>query len=58
MAITHFPAMVLFSFFVSVVFGVLDKGTPKERLIYGAKIFGAFIGFALALGWIMYPVPW
>ncbi len=58
MAIPHFPAMLLFAFFVSVVFGVLSKDTPRERLIYGAKVFGAFIGFALLLGWIMYPLPW
>ncbi len=58
MAISHFTAMLLFSFFVSVVFGLLSKDTPRERVIYGAKVFGAFIGIALLLGWIMYPVPW
>jgi hypothetical protein len=49
--------MVLFSFLVSVVFGVLSKNTPRERFLYGSKVFGAFIGVALVLGWIMYPVP-
>ena len=49
--------MVLFSFLVSVVFGVLSKNTPRERCLYGAKVFGAFVGVALVLGWIMYPVP-
>jgi len=49
--------MVLFSFLVSVVFGVLSKNTPGERLLYGAKVFVAFVGIALVLGWIMYPVP-
>ena len=58
MAISHFTAMVLFSFLVSVVFGVLSKDTPKERVVYGAKVFGAFVGIALLLGWIMYPLPW
>ncbi len=57
MALPHFPAMVLFSFLVSVVFGVLSKNTPRERLFYGAKVFAAFVGVALVLGWIMYPVP-
>jgi hypothetical protein len=42
MAISHFTALLLFSFLVSVVF---------------VKIFGAFVGIALALGWIMYPLP-
>jgi putative Mn2+ efflux pump MntP len=57
MAIPHFPAMILFSFLVSVVFGVLSKNTPRERALYCAKVFGAFVGIALVLGWIMYPVP-
>lgn len=50
--------MLLFAFLVSVVFGVLSKDTPREQLIYGAKVFGAFVGIAILLGWIMYPVPW
>lgn len=58
MAITHFPALVLFAFLVAVVFAVLSKDTPRERVIYGAKVFGAFVGIALLLGWIMYPFPW
>ena len=58
MALTHFPAMVLFSFLVSVVFGVLSKDTPRERIIYGAKVFAAFVGVAVLLAWIMYPLPW
>jgi uncharacterized membrane protein YagU involved in acid resistance len=57
MALPHFPAMLLFSFLVSVVFGVLSKNTPRERLYYGAKVFVAFVGVALVLGWIMYPAP-
>jgi ABC-type uncharacterized transport system permease subunit len=58
MRLTHFPAMVLFSFLVSVVFGVLSKDTPRDRLIYGAKVFAAFVGIAVLLAWIMYPLPW
>jgi uncharacterized membrane protein YagU involved in acid resistance len=57
MALTHFPALVIFSFLVSVVFGVLAKETPRARLVYGAKVFGAFVGTALALGWLMYFFP-
>jgi len=58
MALSHFPALVLFSFLVSVVFGVLSKDTPRERLVYGAKVFGAFVGIALALGGLLYFIPW
>jgi putative Mn2+ efflux pump MntP len=57
MVVSHFTALVLFSFLVSVVFGVLSKNTPRERVLYGAKVFGVFVGIALLLGWIMYPAP-
>ncbi len=46
--------MVLFAFFVSVVFGTLSKDTLRDRFIYGAKVFAAFVGVALAIGWLMY----
>ena len=49
--------MLLFSFLVSVVFGLLSKNTPRERFLYGAKVFVAFVGVAVVLGYIMYPVP-
>lgn len=58
MVLSHFPAMVLFALLVSVVFGVLSRDTPRERFLYGAKTFGAFVGIALALGWLMYFIPW
>jgi uncharacterized membrane protein YagU involved in acid resistance len=47
--------MLLFSFLVSVVFGVISKDTPRDRLIYGAKVFGAFVVIAVVLAWMMYP---
>jgi len=31
--------------------------TPRERLVYGAKVFGAFVGIAVVLGWLMYFFP-
>jgi putative Mn2+ efflux pump MntP len=54
---THFPALVTFSFLVSVVFGVLSKETPSEQFVYGAKVFGAFVAAALVLGWLMFFFP-
>jgi len=58
MALSHFPALLLFSLLASVVFGVVTKNTPRERVIYGAKVFGAFVGIAVVLGWIMYALLW
>jgi flagellar biosynthesis protein FliR len=57
MAVSHIFALVLFSLLVSIVFGVLSKNTPRERVVYGAKVFAAFVGIALLLGWVMYPIP-
>ena len=58
MVISHFTALLLFALLVSVVFGVLSKDTPRDRAVYGVKVFGAFVGVALLLGWIMFPIPW
>jgi len=57
MAIPHFIAMLLFSFLVSVAFAVLSKATPRDQFIYGVKVFGAFVGVAVILGWLMYFLP-
>jgi hypothetical protein len=57
MALPHFPAMILFAFLVSVVFGVLSPHTPRDGVLYGAKVFGMFVAVALALAFIMYFVP-
>lgn len=57
MVISHFPAMVLYAFLVSVVFGVIAKNTTRERLLYGLKSFALFIAIALLIGWLMYPFP-
>lgn len=54
---SHFSLIVLFSFFVSLVFGVLLREEPREQLRTGAMMFGGFIGTALVLGWLMYPFP-
>ena len=55
MVLSHFEALALFSFLVSVVFAVLSKQTLREQVVYGAKVFVAFVGIAVLLGWIMLP---
>ena len=54
---SHFLLLVLFSLFVSVVFGVLLRDEPREQLRTGGLMFGGFIAAALVLGWLMYPLP-
>lgn len=54
---SHFLLLVVFSFFVSLVFGVLLRDDPRQQIRTGAMMFGGFIGTALVLGWLMYPFP-
>ena len=54
---THFLLLVLFSFFVSLVFGVLLRDDVRQQLRTGALMFGGFIATAIVLGWLMYPFP-
>lgn len=54
---THFGLLVVFAFFVSVVFAALLRDAPREQLRTGAFLFGGFVGAALLLGWLMYPLP-
>jgi hypothetical protein len=42
---------------VSIVFATLLKDARRERLKTGAMMFGAFLGAAIVIGWLMYPFP-
>lgn len=53
----HFLILTLFAFFVSLVFAVLLRDEPREQLRLGGMMFGAFLGGAFLLGWLMYPLP-
>ena len=53
----HFAVMVLFSALVAVVFGAVARNRPRDRVVYGLKIFGEFIGIGLALAWLLYFFP-
>ena len=54
---SHFLLMALFAFFVSLVFAVIAKDTPREQLRFGGLMFGGFLVSAIVLGWLMYPFP-
>ena len=55
--VSHVAIMLLFAFFVSVVFAVIAKETPREQLRAGAKMFGLFAAAAIVLGWVMRIFP-
>jgi hypothetical protein len=50
--------MMLFAAMAAVIFGATTKETPRERVLYGAKVFGEFVVIGLVLGWILYFIPW
>lgn len=54
---SHFFLLLLFAFLVSLVFAVLLRDNPREQLRTGGLLFGGFVGAALLLGWLMYPLP-
>ena len=53
----HFLVMTLFAALASVVFGAMAKDTPRERWLYGVKVFAEFLVIGLVLSWILYFIP-
>lgn len=54
---SHLGLLVLFSVFVSVIFAVLMRDKPRDQLRLGARLLGGFVGVALVLAWLTYPLP-
>jgi len=54
----HFAYLFAFAFFVAVAFSIFANGTPRERILYGVKIFAQFVIISLVLAWIFYFIPW
>jgi heme A synthase len=54
---SHLGLLVLFACFVSLIFAVLMRDQPSEQLRLGARLLAGFVGAALVLGWLMYPLP-
>lgn len=54
LTLTHFEAAVVFALFTSVVFAITTKHTDRERLVYGAWVFLAFLAVIVGAGWIIH----
>jgi hypothetical protein len=54
---SHFGLLILFSTFVSLIFAVLMRDEPRDQLRLGARLLGGFVGVALVLAWLIYPLP-
>ena len=57
MEISHFLALTVFAFCVSIVFSLTSKDAFRERLGYGAYLFLSFLLVALVLSWLMFLFP-
>jgi len=53
----HFLYLLAFALLVAVAFGVFATGSTRDRILYGLKVFGQFIGISLVLAWIFYFLP-
>jgi hypothetical protein len=49
--------MAAFALLASVVFGTVAKETNRERFLYATKVFAEFLIIGLALGWVLYFIP-
>ncbi len=54
---SHLVLLAVFAFFVSLVFAVIAKDNPREQIRLGGLMFAGFLGSAIVLGWLMYPLP-
>jgi heme A synthase len=55
--LSHFTALVVFAIIVSTVFALITKNEPREQFRYGVFVFLTFLAVAIAVGWLMYPLP-
>lgn len=53
---SHFAAVLLFALFASTVFGITQRDTPPKMFRYGIYCFALFVGSAIVLSWVMFPI--
>ncbi len=54
---SHLLLLLLFAVLVSAVFAALSRDEPRAQLRTGALMCGGFVGAAILLGWLLYPLP-
>jgi hypothetical protein len=54
---SHLLLLVFFALCVATVMAVMQKDDRAEQVRLTLYIAGGFIGVALLLGWVMYPLP-
>jgi len=54
--VTHFVAMCLFAAAASATLAFQSRPTNRERITYALKTFVMFVGGAILLAWLLYPI--
>ena len=54
--LSHFSAVLLFSLFTSVVFGITQRAEPRMMVRFGAYCFVLFVGSVIVASWVMYAI--
>lgn len=54
MTISHFGAVLLFSLFTSVVFGITQRSEPRMMIRFGVFCFAFFVVGTIAASWLMW----
>ena len=51
---SHFTAVLLFAFFVSIVFGITQRSETRAMIRFGIYSFCLFVAGTIAASWIMW----
>lgn len=55
----HFLMMALYAAITAIVSAGIAPNvhTTRDRVRYGLKVFGMYLGVGLLLSWILFPIP-
>jgi hypothetical protein len=55
----HFLMMALYAAITAIVSAGIAPSmqTTGDRVRYGLKVFGMYLGIGLVLSWILFPIP-
>jgi hypothetical protein len=54
---SHLVLLVTFAFFVSLVFALLGRDSPRDQVKFGGLLMAGFLAAGIVLGWVMYVFP-
>jgi hypothetical protein len=55
----HFLMMALYAAITAIVSAGIAPNiqTNSDRIKYGLKVFGMYLGVGLVLSWVLFPIP-